>query len=90
MGSVLSQLLIMVCLWYAIFTTEIASACINQVHFLHTLDILAQSYELKGMVNCASYHFTVAINNHTEWICIEVRICVCQSEVSLQFRRSLE
>ena len=23
------------------------------------------------MVPCASHHFTVAINNHTEWICID-------------------
>ena len=49
----------------------LASICINQVHFPHTLDILAQSYELKGMVRCASHHFTKAINNHTEWICID-------------------
>ena len=79
----LSQLLIMVCLWYTIFTIALASICINQVHFPHTLDILAQSYELKGMVRCASHHFTKAINNHTEWICIDVLFV---SEVSLQFR----
>jgi len=64
---------------------ELASTCINQVYFTHIMDVLGQSYELKGMVRCASYHFTVAINNHTEWIYI-LMICVCQSEVSLQFR----
>ena len=80
----------MVCLWYTIFTIALASICINQVHFPHTLDIFAQSYELKGMVRCASHHFTKAINNHTEWICID-DLCVSvrslqKSEVSLQFR----
>ena len=59
----LSQLLIMVCLWYTILTIVLASTCINQVHFPHTLDTLAQSYELKGMVRCASHHFAKAINN---------------------------
>ena len=39
------------------------------------MDILAQSYEMKGMVRCASHHFTVAINNHTEWICAD-DLCV--------------
>ena len=34
-GSVLSQLLIMVCLWYTILTIAHASICINQVTF-HT------------------------------------------------------
>ena len=47
-----------------------ASTCINKVHFLHTMDILAQSYELKGTVCCASHHITETINNHTEWLCI--------------------
>ena len=65
----------MVCLWYTIFTIALASICIKQVHFPHTLDILAQSYELKGMVRCASHHFTKAINNHIEWICID-DLCV--------------
>ena len=30
----------MVCLWYTIFTIEVASTCISQVHFLYTMDIL--------------------------------------------------
>ena len=47
-----------------------ASTCISKVHFPHTMDILAQSYELKGMVCCASHHFTDTINNQTEWLCI--------------------
>ena len=67
----------MVCLWYTIFTIARASISINQVHFPHTLDILAQSYELKGMVRCASHHFTKGINNQTEWICID-DLCVSQ------------
>ena len=47
-----------------------SSTCINKVHFPHTMDILDQSYELKGMLYCASHHFTETINNHTEWLCI--------------------
>ena len=47
-------------------------------HFPQTLDILAQSYELKGMVRCASHHFTKTINNHTEWICIDDFVSVSQ------------
>ena len=62
-----------------IFTIALASICINQVHFPHTLDILAQSFELKGMVRCASHHFTKAINNRTEWIGID-GVCVCVSQ----------
>ena len=42
----------MVCLWYRIFKVALASTCINEVHFPHTLGTLAQSYELKGMVHC--------------------------------------
>ena len=80
----LSQLLIMVCLWYTIFTIALASICINQVHFPHTLDILAQSFELKGMVRCASHHFTKATNNHTEWICIDDLCVSVRSFTSIQ------
>ena len=39
---------------YTIFTIELASTCINQGHFPHTIDTLAQSFELKGMVRCAN------------------------------------
>ena len=47
-------------------TCSTASTYINKVHFPHTMDILAQSYELKGMVCCASHHFTETINNVAE------------------------
>ena len=63
----------MVCLWYTIFTIELASTCINQVHFPHTMDILAQSYELKGMVavlNTLTSYIkldAVMISKPTEW-----------------------
>ena len=66
----LSQLLIMVCLWYTILTIALASIFSNQV-ISPQLGLLAQSYELKGMVHCTSHHFTKAINNHPEWICID-------------------
>ena len=36
------------------------------------------------MVPCASHHFTVAINNHTEWICIDDLNVSVRSFTSIQ------
>lgn len=63
---------------------ELASTCINKVYFPHIIDVLGQSYELKGMVRCASHHFTVAINNHTEWIYIDDLCVSVRSFTSIQ------
>lgn len=35
------------------------------------MDVLGEGYELKGMVCCISHHFTIAVNNHSEWIYID-------------------
>jgi len=63
---------------------ELASTCINQVYFLHIMDVLGQSYELKGMVRCASHHLTVATNNHTEWIYTDDLRVLVRSFTSIQ------
>ena len=63
---------------------ELASTCIDQVYFPHIMDVLGQSYELKGMVRCASHHFTVAINNHSEWIYIDDLCVSVRSFTSIQ------
>jgi len=39
------------------------------------MDVLGEGYELKGMVHCISHHFTIAVNNHSEWIYID-DLCV--------------
>ena len=50
---------------------EPSSNCINQKYFPETVDVLGESYQLKGMVRCASHHFTVALKKkHTEWVYI--------------------
>ena len=36
------------------------------------------------MVRCASHHFTKAINNHTEWICIDDLCVSVRSFTSIQ------
>ena len=36
---------------------------------------VGEGYELKGMVRCLSHHFTIARNNHSEWIYID-DLCV--------------
>lgn len=35
------------------------------------MDMLGQNYVLKGMVQCVSHHFTVAIKNGTHWVCVD-------------------
>ena len=39
--------------------------CIGQLVLPLTVDMLGQNYVLKGMVQCASHHFTVAIKDGT-------------------------
>ena len=39
------------------------------------MDVLAEGYELKGMACCISPHFTIAVNNYSEWIYID-DLCV--------------
>ena len=39
------------------------------------MDVLGEDYELKGMVRCISHHFTIAVNNYSEWIYID-DLCV--------------
>lgn len=63
---------------------ELSSNCINKIYFPHTMDVLGQSYELKGMVHCVSHHFTIAIKITLNGYILMT--CVSQSEVSLQFR----
>ena len=78
-GSVLSQLLIMVCLWYTILTVELELLqLVSRIKSTFpTPWILTRSYELKGMVRCASHCFAEAVNYHAEWICID-DLCVSQ------------
>ena len=54
---------------------ELSSNCISQIYFPLSMDVLGEGYELKGMVCCVSHHFTIAVNNHSEWIYID-DLCV--------------
>ena len=54
---------------------ELSSNCISQIYFSLSMDVLGEGYELKGMVRCISHHFTIAVNNYSEWIYID-DLCV--------------
>lgn len=54
---------------------ELSSACISQIYFPLSMDVLGEGYELKGMVRCISHNFTIAVNNYSEWIYID-DLCV--------------
>ena len=54
---------------------ELSSNCISQIYFPLSMDVLGEGYELKGMVRCISHHFTIAVNNYSEWIYID-DLCV--------------
>ena len=47
---------------------ELSDNCIGQLVLPLTVDMLGQNYVLKGMVQCASHHFTVAIKDGTPWV----------------------
>ena len=48
------------------------------------MDVLGQTYELKGMVHCVSHHFTIAIKTDTEWIYIDDMCVSVRSFTSIQ------
>ena len=51
---------------------ELSDKCsIDQLVVPLTMDMLGQNYVLKGMVQCASHHFTVAITDYTPWVCVD-------------------
>ena len=47
---------------------ELSDNCIGQLVLPLTVDMLGQNYVLKGMVQCANHHFTVAIKDGTPWV----------------------
>ena len=47
---------------------ELSDNCIDQLVFPLTMNMLGQNYVLKGMVQCVSHHFTVAIKDGTPWV----------------------
>ena len=47
------------------------------------MDMLGQNYELKGMVQYVSHHFTVAIKVGTPWVYVDD---MCDSKITLHAR----
>ena len=42
------------------------------------MDVLGESFQLKGMMHCVCHNFTVALKKHNEWVhiddfCVSVR-----------------
>ena len=50
---------------------ELSDNCFDQLVFPLTIDILGQNCELKGMVQCVSHPFAVAIKDDTPWVYVD-------------------
>ena len=50
---------------------ELPDNCIGQLVFPLTVDMFGQNYVLKGMVQCGSHHFTVAIKDGIPWVYVD-------------------
>ena len=65
-------------------SVELSSNCIDKLFFPLIMDVLGESYVLKGMVRSLSDHFTVALKDDTCWVYIDDMCVSVRRYISLQ------